>query len=83
MSDIDYHLRRARTERDIAYRSGEPCVADCHMRLSALHLQRALLLQEVLREPVGNVSPLRPRIGHVPEPASPRPRPLIELPSWR
>ena len=84
MSDIEYHLRRARAERDIAYRSGEPCVSDCHMRLSALHLQRAMLLQAVLREPVGNVSPLRPLVDHVSEPAaSARPRPFIELPSWR
>jgi hypothetical protein len=58
-SDLQYHLRRARVERDIAYRAGDPRVSDAHMRLSALHLQRALLLQEVQRAPVGNVSPLK------------------------
>ena len=58
--ELEYHLRRARTERDIAYRSGDPCVSDAHMQLSALHLQRALLLQEVRRAPVANVTPFKP-----------------------
>ena len=66
MSDIDFHLRRARVERDTAYRSGAPAISDAHMRLSELHLQRALLLQAVRREPVGNVSPLRPIPGPCP-----------------
>ena len=79
---IDYHLQRARCERDIAYRSGDPRVSDAHMDLSALHLKRAILLQEVLREPVGNVSPLRPAVDSVSSAAGPAPLVrLIELPS--
>jgi hypothetical protein len=58
-TDIDYHLQRARSERDIAYRSGDACASDAHLRLSALHLSRALLLQEVRRAPVGNVTPIQ------------------------
>ena len=58
-SELQYHLGRARTERDIAYRADDARVSDAHMRLSALHLQRAMLLQEVQRVPVGNVSPLK------------------------
>ncbi len=58
-SELEYHLSRARTERGIAYRSADPCVSDAHMRLSVLHLQRALLLQEVRRAPVGNVTPFK------------------------
>ena len=56
-ADIEYHLRRARTERDVAYGSANAYAADAHMRLSALHLQRALTLQTVRRVPVGNVQP--------------------------
>jgi hypothetical protein len=48
-SDHEYHLRRARTERDIAYRAIEHRVSDAHMRLSALHLERALVLQDLER----------------------------------
>jgi hypothetical protein len=58
-TDLDYHLRRARSERDIAYRLGDGAAADAHMRLSALHLWRALLLQKVRTEPVGNVRPFK------------------------
>lgn len=47
--DHSYHSRRARTERDIAYRAADPRVADAHMRLSALHLSQALLLAETER----------------------------------
>ena len=57
-TDLEYHLERARFERDIAYRLGDGVAADAHMRLSALHLKRALLLQKVRTEPVGNVRPL-------------------------
>jgi len=57
-TDLKYHLQRARSERDMAYRSGNGPAADAHMRLSALHLQRALLLQTVGTRPVGNVHPL-------------------------
>ena len=59
-TDIDYHLGRARIERDIAYRSANPNASDVHMRLSALHLSRALLLQEVRRWPDSNVRLLQP-----------------------
>ena len=58
INDINYHLQRARSERDIAYRSGDACASDAHLRLSALHLSRALLLQEVQRGPVGNITPI-------------------------
>jgi hypothetical protein len=79
---IEYHLERARCERHIAYRSADPRVSDAHMDLSALHLNRALLLQEVLREPVGNVSPLRPALDSVSTATAPAPLVrLIELPS--
>ena len=40
-TDVEYHLTRARSERDIAYRSADALAADSHMRLSVLHLQRA------------------------------------------
>ena len=80
MSDIDFHLRRARIERDIAYRSGSPAISDAHMRLSELHLKRALLLQAVRREPVGNVSPLRPIPDTLPVMAA-EPARLIDLPA--
>ena len=45
----DYHASRARTERDIAYRTPDGRASDAHMRLSALHLSRALALEEVDR----------------------------------
>ncbi len=45
----EYHARRARAERDIAYRSADVRIADAHMRLSALHLSRALVLEEIDR----------------------------------
>ena len=84
MSDTEYHLHRARVERGIAYRSALACASDAHMRLSALHLQRALLLQQVVREPVGNVSPLRPSPETVSSPGlAAAASPLIELPSYR
>lgn len=58
-TDIDYHLNRSRTERDAAYHATNAAVSDIHMRLSALHLQRVSLLQELRRMPVGNVTPIR------------------------
>jgi hypothetical protein len=45
----DYHASRARAERDIAYRATDGRASDAHMRLSALHLSRALILEEVDR----------------------------------
>ena len=44
-----YHSRRAREERDIAYRATDARVSEAHMRLSALHLSRALVLDEIDR----------------------------------
>jgi hypothetical protein len=58
-TEVEYHLRRARSERDVAYRSANELAADAHMRLSALHLQRALLLRAVDCGPVGNIHPFR------------------------
>jgi len=48
-SSREYHAQRARAERDIAYRASDGRVSDAHMRLSALHLSRALVLDEVER----------------------------------
>ena len=45
-----FHSQRAREERDIAYRARDARVADAHMRLSALHLSRALMLEEIDRQ---------------------------------
>jgi hypothetical protein len=58
-TEVEYHRRRARSERDVAYRSANAVAADAHMRLSVLHLQRALLLQAVDRGPLGNIHPFR------------------------
>jgi hypothetical protein len=49
MSDREFHAERARVERDLAYRAPDERVSDAHMRLSALHLSRALVLEEVDR----------------------------------
>jgi hypothetical protein len=80
ISDLEFHLRRARSEREVAYRLGDGPAADAHLRLSALHLQRALLLQEVRTEPVGNVRPFkRPPVRAESSAALP----ILELPSIR
>nr|WP_314444069.1 hypothetical protein [uncultured Sphingomonas sp.] len=47
--ELDYHSARARAERELAYRSADERASDAHMRLSALHLSRALILAEVDR----------------------------------
>ena len=84
ITDIDYHLQRSRSERDIAYRSGDARVSDAHLRLSALHLARALLLQEVRRTPVGNVTPIRSHANSRPRgTAANTPGQLIELRAYR
>jgi hypothetical protein len=75
-TDLEYHLHRARSERRVAYRLGDGVAADAHMRLSALHLGRALLLQKVRTEPVGNV---RPFAGAPAAAASSVPLPVGEL----
>lgn len=58
VSDIDYHMQRSRSERELAYRYGIGAVADAHMGLSELHLQRAVTLQHVQHAPLDNVTPL-------------------------
>ena len=56
-ADIEYHLGRALSEQDIACRTFHSGASAAHRGLSVLHLQRALLLQKVRTEPVGNVIP--------------------------
>jgi hypothetical protein len=38
--DRDYHIDRARTELDRAYRTDNTAAADAHFRLAALHMRR-------------------------------------------
>ena len=80
-NDVEYHLCRARSERNIAYRSGDEVAAEAHLRLSALHLQRALLLKSVRRAPVGNVHPFQPALASTASRAVPLR--MVELPSMR
>ena len=42
--DSQYHIERARAELDLAYRAEQRAAADAHMRLSALHMERARAL---------------------------------------
>jgi hypothetical protein len=49
MSNKEYHAERARAERDLAYRAADERVSEAHMRLAALHLSRAMVLEEVDR----------------------------------
>jgi hypothetical protein len=44
--DYDYHIGRARAEMDCAYRAGGNAAATAHMKLSALHMERARLAKE-------------------------------------
>ncbi len=39
-----YHLKRSRSERELAYQSGDDRASDAHMRLSTLHLEQLLRL---------------------------------------
>jgi hypothetical protein len=39
--DQDYHVERARQEFDAAYRAERLDIAAIHLRLSALHMERA------------------------------------------
>jgi hypothetical protein len=50
--DTEYHRERARAEMDCAYRATRNVVANAHMRLSALHMERlrALTQPELPRE---------------------------------
>jgi len=79
-TDLEYHLGRARSERDVAYRTADGVAADVHMRLSALHLHRALLLQAVRTGPVGNVHPFKEAFVGA---ESSAPLPILQLPSIR
>lgn len=54
-----YHAERARIERDIAYRASDPRASDAHLRLSALHLSRSLILEEVDRR-LGEITSEKP-----------------------
>ncbi len=38
--NLDYHIRRARSELDLAYRADGPAAMESHLRLSALHMAR-------------------------------------------
>jgi hypothetical protein len=50
--DKDYHVHRARAELDLAHRAARRNVAEAHMRLSSLHMERAgLLAAELERQP--------------------------------
>ena len=44
--DREYHMQRARTELDWAYRAERRNVAEAHLRLSSLHMERVKLLSE-------------------------------------
>ena len=80
-TDVEYHMQRARFERDLAYRSANAEASDAHMQLSALHLQQALLLQEVRLAAVGNVTPFQPNRRAAELSGSNALLPLIELTS--
>jgi hypothetical protein len=47
--DRDYHIQRARTELDWAYRAERRDVAAAHLRLSSLHMERVKALSEPSR----------------------------------
>jgi hypothetical protein len=79
-ADVEYHLQRARSEREIAYSSADDYASEAHLKLSALHLEQAKLLQEVRRAPVGNVTPFQSNCS-LETARSTSPVPLIELAS--
>jgi hypothetical protein len=41
--DYHHHIERARSEMDCAYRARDHVAAAAHMKLSALHMERARL----------------------------------------
>ena len=49
IDDRDYHIARARQEFDAAYRAERIDIAAIHMRLSALHMERARSVAEPSR----------------------------------
>lgn len=77
-NEIDYHLERARTEGEIAYRSTRFCASVAHMHSACLHLQRAQLLKNVQVNRVGNVVPMRPTSGSSTAPALSGERPQLD-----
>ena len=58
-TELEYHLRRARVESDLARDCADGPALDSHLRLAELHRERASLLQAVQERQVGNVTPLR------------------------
>ena len=46
IGDRDYHMERARSELDWAYRADHDTAAEAHLRLSALHMRRLRELDE-------------------------------------
>ena len=71
-SDRDYHVRRARAELDLAYRSECRSAMESHLRLSSLHMRRLAGLETVsrlagLRSPPRDPAGFRSigrRVGH-------------------
>ena len=49
IEDLSYHQDRARAELDCGYRAGTSSAADAHLRLSALHMKRALEISRTRR----------------------------------
>ena len=39
-TEREYHVRRARAELDLAYRSDCPAAMEAHLRLSSLHMRK-------------------------------------------
>lgn len=39
-ADIDYHMRRARVELDLAFRAERRAPMEAHLKLSALHMAK-------------------------------------------
>lgn len=50
-TDHDFHMRRARAEIDLAYRSECRAAMEAHLRLSSLHMQRLKTSQPAVRPP--------------------------------
>ena len=47
--DLEYHQQRARAEMDRAYRAEHHAVAEAHMRLAGLHMERLKRQDELPR----------------------------------
>lgn len=73
MGECDYHLHRARAERSLAEAAADGRVFIAHLRLSALHLERALALRDVARNLAFEAVP------EAPEPRLPAPLTGSEL----